>query len=153
MILNVFFLKKIIFQNRYVELETPPLHGENHLKFPFWLFDYPPNLHTVYSSPGLMTKDLFTGNSGGFFRTTTSRREAPGSLSEIANFSGLRAAIKPMGRNWQDVDWEEGRINARTVSRLELTPQSDGFKRGWYLSSSQEWHQLWGQSELMGLSW
>ena len=29
-------LKKIIFQNRYVELETPPpLHGKNHLKFPF----------------------------------------------------------------------------------------------------------------------
>ena len=33
-------LKKIIFQNRYVELETlPPLHGENHLKFPFWLME------------------------------------------------------------------------------------------------------------------
>ena len=31
--------KKIIFQNSYVELETPPLHGENHLKFPFWLFE------------------------------------------------------------------------------------------------------------------
>ena len=34
------FLKKIIFQNRYVALETPsrppPLHGKNHLKFPFW---------------------------------------------------------------------------------------------------------------------
>ena len=35
--------KKIIFQNRYVELETPhPLHGKNHLKFPFWLFEYLP---------------------------------------------------------------------------------------------------------------
>ena len=32
------FLKKILFQNRYVELETPPLHGKTHLKFPFWLF-------------------------------------------------------------------------------------------------------------------
>ena len=35
--------KKIIFQNRYVALETPsrppPLHGKCHLKFPFWLFD------------------------------------------------------------------------------------------------------------------
>ena len=35
--------KKIIFQNRYVALETPSrppsLHGKNHLKFPFWLFD------------------------------------------------------------------------------------------------------------------
>ena len=35
--------KKIIFQNRYVALETPsrpppPLHGKYHLKFPFWLF-------------------------------------------------------------------------------------------------------------------
>ena len=34
--------KKIIFQNRYVALETPsrppaPLHGKYHLKFPFWL--------------------------------------------------------------------------------------------------------------------
>ena len=39
MILNGF--QKIIFQNRYVEIETPP-QGKNHLKFPFWLFDYPP---------------------------------------------------------------------------------------------------------------
>ena len=31
------FLRKIIFQNRYVALETPPLHGKYHLKFPFWL--------------------------------------------------------------------------------------------------------------------
>ena len=34
------FLPKIIFQNRYVALETPsrppPLHGKCHLKFPFW---------------------------------------------------------------------------------------------------------------------
>ena len=33
--------KKIIFQNRYVALETPsrppPLHGKCHFKFPFWL--------------------------------------------------------------------------------------------------------------------
>ena len=29
------FLTKIIFQNRYVALETPPLHGKCHLKFPF----------------------------------------------------------------------------------------------------------------------
>ena len=30
------FLKKIIFQNRYVELETPPPFMEKkHLKFPF----------------------------------------------------------------------------------------------------------------------
>ena len=33
--------KKIIFQNRYVALETgldpPPLHGKCHLKFPFWI--------------------------------------------------------------------------------------------------------------------
>ena len=27
--------KKIIFQNRYVELETPPLHGKNILNFHF----------------------------------------------------------------------------------------------------------------------
>ena len=39
------FLKKIIFQNRYVELETP-LHGENHPKFPFLLFAYLP--YTAY---------------------------------------------------------------------------------------------------------
>ena len=37
------FLTKIIFQNRYVALETPsrpppPLHGKCHLKFPFWFF-------------------------------------------------------------------------------------------------------------------
>ena len=43
------FLKKSIFQNRYVALETPsrpplPLHGKNHLKFPFWLFDNLPYL-------------------------------------------------------------------------------------------------------------
>ena len=30
------FLIKIIFQNRYMALETPPLHGKCHLKFPFW---------------------------------------------------------------------------------------------------------------------
>ena len=38
--------KKIIFQNRYVALETPsrppPLHGKYHLKFPFWFFEYLP---------------------------------------------------------------------------------------------------------------
>ena len=39
--------KKIIFQNRYVALETPsrpppPLHGKCHLKFPFWFFDSVP---------------------------------------------------------------------------------------------------------------
>ena len=34
--------KKIIFQNRYVALETPPLHGKNHLRFPFWLFELEP---------------------------------------------------------------------------------------------------------------
>ena len=37
------FLTKIIFQNRYVALETgldpPPLHGKCHLKFPFWFFE------------------------------------------------------------------------------------------------------------------
>ena len=37
------FLTKIIFQNRYVAIETPsrppPLHGKSHLKFPFWLFE------------------------------------------------------------------------------------------------------------------
>ena len=38
MILNGF--KKIISQNRYVELETPPpLHGKKHLKFPFWILN------------------------------------------------------------------------------------------------------------------
>ena len=40
------FLKKIIFQNRYVALETPsrppPLYGKCHLKFPFWFFDSVP---------------------------------------------------------------------------------------------------------------
>ena len=46
--------KKIIFQNRYVALETPsrPLHGKCHLKFPFWLFDSFPNptsIHSIYS--------------------------------------------------------------------------------------------------------
>ena len=39
--------KKIIFQNRYVALETPsrppPLHGKCHLKFPFWFFEPFPN--------------------------------------------------------------------------------------------------------------
>ena len=36
--------KKIIFQNRYVELETPlPLHGKNHLNF-----------HFDYLTPSLM---------------------------------------------------------------------------------------------------
>ena len=42
--------KKIIFQNRYVALETPsrspPLHGKNHLKFPFWLLEPFPYLFT-----------------------------------------------------------------------------------------------------------
>ena len=38
--------EQIIFQNRYVELETPPpLHGKIHLKFPFWLFAPLPNPH------------------------------------------------------------------------------------------------------------
>ena len=44
--------KKIIFQNRYVALETPPrpppLHGKYHLKFPFWLFAHLPNLKYKY---------------------------------------------------------------------------------------------------------
>ena len=43
---------KIFFQNRYVALETPsrppPLHGENHLKFPFWLFEPFPNYGFCY---------------------------------------------------------------------------------------------------------
>ena len=77
-----------------------------------------------------MDDQRLVGISGGFFRDELKKSATAGSLSEIANFSGLRAAIKPMGRNWQEGDWEEGRINARTVSRLELTPQSDGFKRG-----------------------
>ena len=39
-------LKKIIFQNRYVELETsPPLHGKIHLRFPFSLLDYLPKCY------------------------------------------------------------------------------------------------------------
>ena len=43
------FLTKIIFQNRYVALETPSrpppsLHGKCHLKFPFWFFDSVPSL-------------------------------------------------------------------------------------------------------------
>ena len=40
------FLTKIIFQNRYMALETPsrppPLHGKCYLKFPFWFFDSVP---------------------------------------------------------------------------------------------------------------
>ena len=36
------FFKKIIFQNTYVELGTPPPSWKIHLKFPFWLFDYLP---------------------------------------------------------------------------------------------------------------
>ena len=43
------FLTKIIFQNRYVALETPwrtpPLHGKCHLKFPFWF-----SAHLPYES-------------------------------------------------------------------------------------------------------
>ena len=43
------FSTKIIFQNRYVALETPPrpppLHGKCHLKFPFWFFESVPNPH------------------------------------------------------------------------------------------------------------
>ena len=37
------FFWKIIFQNRYVELETPPPSWKKHLKLPFWLFEYLPN--------------------------------------------------------------------------------------------------------------
>ena len=41
--------KKIIFQNRYVELETPPLHGKNILNFHF---DYlKPSLNQTPSQP------------------------------------------------------------------------------------------------------
>ena len=44
-------LTKIIFQNRYVALETglnlPPLHGKCHLKFPFWLFEPLPYLQSI----------------------------------------------------------------------------------------------------------
>ena len=42
--------KKIIFQNRYVELETPPLHGKIHLKFPFWLLEHLPNTKCSFFS-------------------------------------------------------------------------------------------------------
>ena len=49
--------KKIIFQNRYVELETlPPFMEKKHLKFPFWLFaslpkSYSPGFwHRLWSS-------------------------------------------------------------------------------------------------------
>ena len=49
--------KKIIFQNRYVALETPsrppPLHGKCHLKFPFWLFEPVPKLLWSCSSSSI----------------------------------------------------------------------------------------------------
>ena len=57
--------KKIIFQNRYVELETlPPLHGENHLKFPFLLFEPFPKVYCLYhllliSSIGYIIYNLY----------------------------------------------------------------------------------------------
>ena len=44
--------KKIIFQNRYVALETPPLHGKCHLKFPFWLSAHFPYANQPIPSGG-----------------------------------------------------------------------------------------------------
>ena len=61
--------KKIIFQNRYVALETPstpppppPRHGKYHLKFPFWLSAHLPKKRSISSkgvslSPIWKTKD------------------------------------------------------------------------------------------------
>ena len=49
--------KKIIFQNRYVEL--PPLHGKSHLKFPFWFLN--PSLINLINDlqwPPLRSTDL-----------------------------------------------------------------------------------------------
>ena len=48
------FFKKIIFQNRYVEL--PPLHGKSHLKFPFRFFEPFPNQSNKW--PPLRSTDL-----------------------------------------------------------------------------------------------
>ena len=42
--------KKIIFQNRYVELETPPLHEKTILNFHFNYFNTRPN-YKIISSP------------------------------------------------------------------------------------------------------
>ena len=51
--------KKIIFQNRYVELETPPrIHGKNHLKFLFWLFETVPYLGHLLHTYGMLVWSL-----------------------------------------------------------------------------------------------
>ena len=64
--------KKIIFQNRYVALETPwrptPLHGKCHLKFPFWFFAHLPNKPCLISlvltdTTYMQKKKLFTSAS------------------------------------------------------------------------------------------
>ena len=36
------FSKKSFFRIGMWKSRPPPLHGKKHLKFPFWLFDYPP---------------------------------------------------------------------------------------------------------------
>ena len=63
MILNGF--QKIVFQNRYVELEIPPpLHGKKHLKFPFWLYDYLPKIAlSTWPSTTYMNCWLITSSS------------------------------------------------------------------------------------------
>ena len=62
------FLTKIIFQNRYVALETPsrptPLHGKCHLKFPFWFFESVPKL---WSTLLLVRAGPATCSLGGIF--------------------------------------------------------------------------------------
>ena len=52
------FLTKIIFQNRYVALETglnpTPLHGKCHLKFPFWFFEPLPYKQTINENAAIL---------------------------------------------------------------------------------------------------
>ena len=61
-------------RNRYVALETPlippPLHGKNHLKFPFWLFEPLPK----FLSGFLLSSDYFFPI---FFQAPRKRRARP----------------------------------------------------------------------------
>ena len=55
----------MVFQNRYMGIETPPhpLHGKNHLKFPFWLFEPLPKSN---SSPFIVFRVRFCVQDEGF---------------------------------------------------------------------------------------
>ena len=127
--------KKIIFQNRYVALETPsrpprdppPLHGKYHLKFPFWLLEPLPKL--AYKRLSCLTRKTE------FWQTSTTIQQNSGS----SDIRGSWRQNHPMSPFWHKVRTiffdrsfhflVRGSSTRRThANTLDLHPVKQGFK-------------------------